>query len=226
MSSSPAVPPPAPRKPWFGLSKRALLLIALAFGAGLLLFLLLMAGNREEDGFFRAGDATRTDRDTTVFEPLPTPDAAGGDQRAPASGAGDDIDAHTAPARDGSSGVIEDPGSAFPPPLPQAEPEPVYEPAPPPAPVARADTSAKPVRAPAPRYPGGALRRGESGEVLLQVQVDAQGRPSRVEVVQSSRSRLLDREAVRAVQRWEFSPAIRGGQPVSATVLVPIQFDR
>jgi protein TonB len=69
------------------------------------------------------------------------------------------------------------------------------------------------------------LQRGESGTVLLQVEVDARGQPRRVDVVQSSRSRSLDREAVRAVERWEFSPAIRNGRAVSAKVLVPIEFN-
>lgn len=220
MSTPTPVPSPPSRKPWFGLSRRTLLLVAIAFGVGLVLFLLLLAGQRGDDGFFRAGDAPAPGREGQVFEPLPTPDAVGSEGTT--RGARDDGDAAVSAGREEADDRFAQPDD-----LPELSPDAPAAP-PPPAPVAsaRPDASAQPLRAPRPNYPPAAARRGDSGTVLVQVRVDAQGRPVQVDVVQSSRSRPLDREAVRAVQQWTFSPAIRNGQPVEATVLVPVEFQR
>src|SRR5690606_25364520 len=53
---------------------------------------------------------------------------------------------------------------------------------------------------PPPRYPGAALRRGESGTVLVRVEVDTAGMPAGVALVQRSGSRDLDRAAMEAVR--------------------------
>jgi protein TonB len=195
--------------------------MAIAFGVGLVLFLLIV-GRGEDDGFFRAGDAPVRGRADQVFEPLPTPDAAGSEDAAPGRDTGDSAVSGRQPEQVDSRGFPlpdpDEPASIDPvaPAAPGAPSEPVA--------AARPDASAKPVRSPPPEYPASAARSGEAGTVLLQVQVDAQGRPTEVDVVQSSRSRALDREAVRAVRRWEFSPAVRNGQSVPAKVLIPIEF--
>ncbi len=212
-------PPAAPSTPArrFGLTRRTLLLVAAAFVAGLLLFALLLAGRDESDTFFRAGP--QGDARGGAFEPLPTPDAEGATgESLPQAQSGDD-GRSVSGTGDTASGAIEPPDLSEPlPPLP-AESIPSAPPS-----ARGADTSPRPIRSPQPDYPAQALRRRESGTVLVQVHVDARGRPERVEVVQSSRSRVLDREAVRTVERWEFAPATRGGQPVPAKVLVPIDF--
>jgi protein TonB len=77
---------------------------------------------------------------------------------------------------------------------------------------------------PAPDYPAASLRRGESGTVLIRVMVGIDGRPDDVDVANSSGSRRLDRAAVRAVRRWRFHPARSNGQPIEASVNVPIEF--
>ncbi len=212
-------PPAAPTTPArrFGLTRRTLLLVAAAFAAGLLLFLLLLAGRDENEPFFRAG--AQDDARGGAFEPLPTPDAEGATGEALPQALPGDAGNSVSGTGDTASGAIE------PPELTEPLPPPPAEVAPPAPPIAGgADTSPRPVRSPQPQYPAQALRRRESGTVLVQVHVDARGRPERVEVVQSSRSRELDREAVRTVERWEFAPATRGGQPVPAKVLVPIDF--
>ncbi len=53
MSTTPPPLPPGARAPFWRLSLRTWLLIAAAFGIGLLLFLLLWSGKRD-NGFFRA----------------------------------------------------------------------------------------------------------------------------------------------------------------------------
>jgi protein TonB len=77
---------------------------------------------------------------------------------------------------------------------------------------------------PAPGYPSQALRRRIEGEVLLRVEVDARGRPTRVQVERGSGARQLDAAAVAAVRRWRFEPALHDGQPVPSSVLIPIAF--
>ncbi|CAH1671577.1 energy transducer TonB [Chelatococcus asaccharovorans] len=75
-----------------------------------------------------------------------------------------------------------------------------------------------------PVYPEALRRTGEQGTVLLQIRVDAGGVPRQIGIARSSNVALLDEAAVRAVSRWRFSPATRGGQPVAATVSLPIDF--
>lgn len=79
--------------------------------------------------------------------------------------------------------------------------------------------------APPPPYPLQALRRGLTGEVVLRVLVDAQGRPVSAVVETSSGSKLLDNAALKFVlARWHFIPALQNGGPIEAQALVPIDF--
>lgn len=77
---------------------------------------------------------------------------------------------------------------------------------------------------PAPAYPYAARLRGQQGRVLLQVEVLPSGEAGAVAVAQSSGYESLDRAARQAVQRWRFHPALRNGQPVTASVQVPVRF--
>jgi len=79
--------------------------------------------------------------------------------------------------------------------------------------------------APAPTYPRAAIQRDLEGTVMLRVLVGTDGRPLEVGIERSSGHAVLDREAVRHVQRnWTFRPALRDGQPVQAVGIVPIEF--
>ncbi|RMD63666.1 MAG: energy transducer TonB [Alphaproteobacteria bacterium] len=77
---------------------------------------------------------------------------------------------------------------------------------------------------PPPRYPYLARRRGQEGRVVLRVVVGADGRVHAIRVHRSSGYRLLDEAALDAVKRWHFTPARRGGVPVTGTLDVPISF--
>jgi protein TonB len=43
-------------------------------------------------------------------------------------------------------------------------------------------------------------------------------------VLQTSGSKVLDDAAVAALWRWRFHPALRNGEPVAASVIVPVVF--
>ena len=77
---------------------------------------------------------------------------------------------------------------------------------------------------PEPAYPTFARRLGYEGRVVLHIQVMATGSVGAVQVERSSGYALLDEAALESVKRWRFKPAQRGGQPVDATLLVPITF--
>ena len=70
--------------------------------------------------------------------------------------------------------------------------------------------------------------RGQlAGAVLEQghvAEVDAQGNPVDVRVVERSGERDLDRAAVNAVRQWRFEPAMRNGKAIATSVKVPVDF--
>lgn len=77
---------------------------------------------------------------------------------------------------------------------------------------------------PAPPYPADAYAQGLEGRVQLLVQIDARGRVQALEIAKSSGVASLDAAAVKAVRKWRFVPAERAGQPVAASVKVPVRF--
>jgi protein TonB len=79
--------------------------------------------------------------------------------------------------------------------------------------------------APAPPYPIRAIQLRQSGEVVLRIRVDANGRPLEVTIERSSGSSILDEAARKFVAaRWTFVPATQDGQAVEALALLPIAF--
>jgi protein TonB len=77
---------------------------------------------------------------------------------------------------------------------------------------------------PPPDYPPLSRRVGEEGRVMLRVLVTKDGDAERVEIESGSGSSRLDKAALEAVKKWRFIPAKRNNQPISAYVIVPIQF--
>lgn len=67
---------------------------------------------------------------------------------------------------------------------------------------------------PPPSYPRASQRLGEEGEVLLRLEIAADGRVVAVTVLESSGHARLDRAAREAVARWRFAPARRAGVAV------------
>lgn len=75
-----------------------------------------------------------------------------------------------------------------------------------------------------PAYPATSRRLGEEGTVRLRVLVDESGRPSDVNVLNSSGFERLDRAAIDAVKRWRFEPATDGRNAITAWTQVAITF--
>ncbi len=77
---------------------------------------------------------------------------------------------------------------------------------------------------PPPRYPRSARRRGYEGSVILEVNVLRDGSVGDLRVLISSGYSVLDKAAVKSVNKWLFEPGLRGDQPVDMWVRVPIRF--
>jgi protein TonB len=88
----------------------------------------------------------------------------------------------------------------------------------PPSPVAGMETNRAPI------YPPSSLRRGEQGDVMLDVSVSADGTALAVNLAITSGHPSLDAAAEAAVRLWRFIPATRGGRPVAAVADVPVRF--
>lgn len=76
----------------------------------------------------------------------------------------------------------------------------------------------------APGYPSVSRRMGETGQVLLRVELDTEGLIAAVAVEKSSGHMLLDEAAVAAVKTWRCQPPTRDGRPVRAIALQPFNF--
>jgi len=75
-----------------------------------------------------------------------------------------------------------------------------------------------------PVYPQWARRRGHEGEVTIEVTVSVDGLPLEVRVAEPSPYAALDRAAVRAVGKWRFAPARRGGVAEESRLRIPVVF--
>jgi protein TonB len=77
---------------------------------------------------------------------------------------------------------------------------------------------------PLPEYPRLARRKHWQGVVWLLVDVSPDGLVDDLQVEETCGHKVLDRAAERTVKSWQFSPATRGGLPVSSQVRIPVRF--
>ena len=200
----------------FQLPRSSLKIAGIAFCAGLLLFLVVWLNARRHNDFYRA-DPAQPQTDVADAAPLPAPLPAG-------AGASDMPDAHADMAEEKPQ-LVE----TAPPPQPLPVPEtPSATPPAAPVPVATTTPTDRPVplpgQSPPPRYPPAALRRGDSGTVVVRVEIDARGLPLDAKIIQRSGSRELDRAALDAVRGWRFQPAQSNGQPMVGSLEIPFDF--
>ncbi|MBS1815728.1 MAG: energy transducer TonB [Acidobacteria bacterium] len=76
---------------------------------------------------------------------------------------------------------------------------------------------------PDPDYSEEARKAKFQGEVLVNLVVDAQGRPTRIKVLRHL-GMGLDEKAVEAVAKYKFKPALKGGKPVPVELNVSVNF--
>ncbi len=195
----------------------ALKWLGIAFAIGLLLFLMLWLDQRNDTDFFKGGPATHTGEPANLPAPLP-PDLAGSDDNASGLRLPREEPGIAGMPRD----AIEQPRIIDEPPPPQVPPPVASSPR---VPGAGPDRAPVPVSRPAPRYPPEALRRNIGGVVQVRVTVGPDGGVERMELAKGSGNRYLDRAAMETLRRWRFQPAIRDGVPVSADLIVPIEFN-
>lgn len=128
---------------------------------------------------------------------------------------------------------------------PAAPPPANVEPVPPPTPAPAEPAAAIASAAPAPSvaastapqnqdfklirrvnasYPAQALRSRTEGWVELAFTITEKGDVTNIEVVDAQPRRVFDREAIRALSQWKFTPRIENGQPVAARARQRLEF--
>lgn len=89
---------------------------------------------------------------------------------------------------------------------------------------ARVDAPPRPKRTIRPEYPKGARQRGEQGDVVVEMLVNAEGTVDGASVVVSSGFAELDDAALRAVRSARFTPAKSGRRSVASTARITLNF--
>jgi protein TonB len=74
-----------------------------------------------------------------------------------------------------------------------------------------------------PEYSEEARKARHQGSVMLAVEIDPEGHPRNIRVVQSL-GLGLDERAVEAVSKWRFKPGLLNGRPVNAPIRVEVSF--
>lgn len=89
---------------------------------------------------------------------------------------------------------------------------------------ARVDAPPQPKRNIRPDYPKGARQRGEQGDVVVEIRINAKGTVDDVVVAVSSGFPELDEAAVKAARAAKFSPARSGRDAVASTARLKLSF--
>ena len=77
---------------------------------------------------------------------------------------------------------------------------------------------------PLPKYPKRARKRGYEGLVELKVLISVDGEVAQIKIHKSAGYTILDRQAVRTVEKWKFIPRKNNGQTIETWVMIPIRF--
>jgi protein TonB len=91
-------------------------------------------------------------------------------------------------------------------------------------PVGGAVTAPRVITEVKPTYTNEALFQKIQGTVVLELVVQANGRPSDIRVVRSLDPVGLDEQAIIAASQWRFEPGRLAGSPVDVLVTVMLDF--
>jgi protein TonB len=84
-------------------------------------------------------------------------------------------------------------------------------------------TAPRPIYSPDPEFSEEARKAKYQGLCVLEVTVDASGRPTNIHVI-NSLGMGLDEKAIEAVKTWRFEPGMKDGHPVSVAVSLEVDF--
>lgn len=88
------------------------------------------------------------------------------------------------------------------------------------------DGDATPIVRIEPKYPVQAARDGINGWVKMRFSIMPDGSVDEIEVVDAEPKRVFDREAIRALKRWKYSPKVENGQALKQTgIMVQLDFN-
>lgn len=77
---------------------------------------------------------------------------------------------------------------------------------------------------PPPSYPRSAFENSQTGKVVLQVDVDAQGKATDVRVLSATNPGVFDAVSIAAARQWTYRPAMKDGKAVASAVRIPVTF--
>jgi len=77
-----------------------------------------------------------------------------------------------------------------------------------------------------PDYPADADRQHLSGQVRVQLKLEADGRISDMEIVSATPPGVVEDSALKALRKARFAPAQKNGRPVRARVVITVEYDR
>lgn len=80
------------------------------------------------------------------------------------------------------------------------------------------------VDTPKPDYPLELACAGISGTTVLVVTIGTEGKPTHVQLSQSSGNERLDKSAMERVPSWRFNPPTSNGKPFAKAIQVPVNF--
>ena len=106
---------------------------------------------------------------------------------------------------------------------PVQQPTKAAESTPAPMPFVAIESQPELIRREAAVYPEIAKKMGLQGRVTVEVTIDAQGKPIQARVVKSA-SDVFNESAIEAVMKYTFKPAMMSTGPVTAKIMIPIDF--
>ncbi|NLI98782.1 energy transducer TonB [bacterium] len=86
------------------------------------------------------------------------------------------------------------------------------------------DVKPEPLTQVKPSYPEDAKAGGHEGQALVQAILGKDGKPEETTLKQSSGFEELDNAALDAAARWTFKPAMKQGNAVKTSVVIPFSF--